>query len=428
MRNVCWWMMVGAVCLVGMPHGAWADQMDLLLKKLVERGVLTETDATEIRQEVTQELARANPEPAPSNQAVDDQIPAWVKSLAWSGDIRLRYEGRWRDTNPDRHLGRFRLRVGVKSPITDHLEAGLRVTTGTNLDPVSPMQSFQDNFDKKDLFIDQAYLKWMSDEVVPLTFWGGKFETPFAYTPLTWDADLTPEGVAASLTPSAGPVEFFVTSGLFPLDELNTDAEDPLLFGSQAGLTWSVAKDAEAEWLRRLKLKTALTYYDYKNLKTGLDTTSSNRFGNTVLGSSTATTTVFAHDMNLMEWLGEVNSVVLGQPVKFFTGYVENTAAADNDEGWLVGVKVGKASTPWSLKEGWEIGYNWERLEADAAVGQFADSDFGEGGTNRQGHIFYATLATMKHSTLGVKWYVTEVVSGAENGVDRFQVDWNTKF
>jgi hypothetical protein len=98
---------------------------------------------------------------------------------------------------------------------------------------------------------------------------------------------------------------------------------------------------------------------------------------------------------------------------------------------------VGKATVPWSLTKGWEAGYMFERLEPDAAFDEFVDSDFGGGGTNRRGNVIWVTLATLKNSTFGAKYFFKQDTlknfgSGAsltrEFREDRLQLDWVTKF
>ena len=91
-------------------------------------------------------------------------------------------------------------------------------------------------------------------------------------------------------------------------------------------------------------------------------------------------------------------------------------------------LRVGKATTPWDLKKGWEAGYFYERLDADAAFDAFVDSDFGGGGTNHKGGVWYATLATLKSSTATLKYFTADEVKGAKSREDRLQVDWVTKF
>ena len=100
-------------------------------------------------------------------------------------------------------------------------------------------------------------------------------------------------------------------------------------------------------------------------------------------------------------------------------------------------MKLGKTAVPWNLAKGWEAGYMFERLESDAVYDEFADSDFGGGGTNRRGNVAWITLAALKNSTVGAKFFfrqdaITNQGSGSslaeEFQEDRIQLDWVTKF
>ncbi len=420
MRRGWWhWLSVGVMVVgaVAAPAQA-ASEVEILLNTLVRKGLLTQGEADDVRREVM------DTKDARTAALAKEIVPEWTKRFNWSGDVRLRHESFWRDGSPDRHRERYRLRLGLKGKVSDQLEVGARLATGTDLNPISAFQSAENIFDRKDFFLDQVYVKVAVPEPVPMMLWGGKFETPFSYSPLVWDSDIALEGLAAAVKPAWGPVEFATTGGIFPIEEIGGNAEDPLLFIGQTAATWTVAKEAAQTWLQHLKVKGAFGYYDFRNLKSGIDTTGSNRFGNTAHSSSSATTTVLQYDFDEVDLLGEISSQVFGQPLTLYADYVKNTAVAEADEGYQLGLKLGKVVKPWT----WETGYFWQRLEADAVVGQFADSSFGEGGTDRKGHAFYAQLGTLKNSLVRARWFITEQVSRKDRAIDRLQVDWETKF
>ena len=296
------------------------------------------------------------------------------------------------------------------------------------------------NFDKKPLFVDQAYLKYSnavtvpiappatpapvaSAPALPLTLLGGKFDLPFYYSSLVWDADLTPEGAALSLTPAAGPCEFAVTGGIFSIDELKKLTADPYLVGAQAGLTWSPARRDWRLARKALKVRLAGAYYDYANMKSGMVTTGGSRFGNSALPTSTADVTYLAHRFKEFAVTGEVGSLLFSKPVKLSGDIVTNTAIGASNQGYQFALRWGKTDLPWAC----EIGGFYQRLERDAVVGQFTDSDFGEGGTDRLGYAVFATIGTLKNSTFGAKWYAANAITHQEK-IRRLQVDWVTKF
>ena len=68
---------------------------------------------------------------------------------------------------------------------------------------------------------------------------------------------------------------------------------------------------------------------------------------------------------------------LLNQPAVIFGNYVRNRDASSGDDGWLVGVGLGKVkkAKSWSLK------YQYQELESDAVLGLFSDSDFAGGDT-----------------------------------------------
>ena len=430
MRQWTRWLVAAA--LFGAPAGAAAadSEVDILLKKLVEKGLLTEHEASEVRGEITH-----TKEPR-AKELAKEVVPKWAQQITISGDMRLRSEHFWRDPTTSatetRNRYRGRLRVGAKAKVSDQVEAGFRLATGADTDPVGTNQSATDSFDKKDVFVDQAYVKLMTAgtplEAVPLTVWGGKFESPFYSTPLVWDPDVTFEGVAFTLAQALGPVAAWLSTGVFPMEEIATNGSDPTVWGTQAGASWALAPEAEAPWLKALALKGGLGYYDYANLENGVDVPESSTFGNSgsVSGGSAPFTFRPANglDYDELNLTGEVMTELLGQPVRLHGDFVKNTTVGDNGKGFQFGLKFGKADKPLA----WEAGYYYERLEPDAVFGLFADSDFGAGGTNRKGHVYYASLGALRNSTLGFKWFVTEAVTGADAAVDRLQVDWLTKF
>ena len=70
-------------------------------------------------------------------------------------------------------------------------------------------------------------------------------------------------------------------------------------------------------------------------------------------------------------------------------------------------------------------------LLADAA-----DSDFGDGGTNRKGHIYWLAYAPTNNTTAVLKYIQSDVISRqlspsvAGNGerINRYQADFNVRF
>ena len=149
---------------------------------------------------------------------------------------------------------------------------------------------------------------------------------------------------------------------------------------------------------------------------------SKNGFGNSLVGD------MYAMDYKVAEVFAEVNTKLAGVPATFFADFVQNTESdADEDTGYAVGFKLGKAKGRGDI----EFGYMYEDLEADAVYAAFTDSDFGGGGTDVKGHKLSAAIGLSKNTKLGITYFDNEYgdfTRGEEFDYDRVQVDLATKF
>ena len=421
------WVVVGVFTVGFLPGPAWAGEMDVLLNKLVEKGILTASDAQEIRSEI-------NPQHVEGDKALEQTmaetakstVPEWVQNMKWGGDIRLREESRNRTgSGQDVNRQRIRFRYGVDAKVSDNLRVGARLATGSTADPVSTNQSLNTSFNHKTILLDRAFVEYATElpGKTQLRLTGGIMETPFWWIdPLVWDEDLNFDGAAIHLTEALGPaVTLFTHDGVFSLQTDITEAAT--LWSTQAGIALKPFLDAREEVLKNLKVSGALAYHDYKNVTNPL---SESTALSTAGGSKGNSATI--QDLNLFNPTVELASQVEGVPVSIFGDWVHNTAMASGNNGFQVGLKAGKAVTPFHLKDGLEGGYYFERLEPDATLGAFTESDFGNGGTNHRGHVWWVKLATLKNSGIQLKYFNTQEVKDTKNHADTFQADWVTKF
>src|SRR3989338_6429529 len=221
---VCWGLTNSGI--------SWAgenEMMDALVHKLVQKGVLSQEDAREIRKEVAEEAAKmAKSRGEDTKDSLKKELSGMIAKAKWSGDLRLRHESQFREPATDRQRQRFRLRYGFKTKPFDQMEVGVRLATGASGDPTSTNQSFTSVLDKKALFVDQAYAKYTPFPWLSVT--GGKMDNPFSTLPegIVWDGDVTPEGAAVQISPAGGmPIKPFLTGGAFAISELGTDSGDP---------------------------------------------------------------------------------------------------------------------------------------------------------------------------------------------------------
>lgn len=418
---------VAALLWGGASGAAWASSdVDILLNKLVEKGVLTGTEAGQIRQEI------ADTKDARTKELAKEILP---DNWQWKGDVRLRNEYRDQsgESRENFNRQRIRLRVGAEGKVNDELKAGFRLSTGSNATPGAPNQTLDDTFAKKVFLLDQAYMTYtpqLPGEFGRLSVTGGMFENPFwVASPMVFDPDLSWAGVAVKETYEfGGPAgaTAFLSGGVFPVDSDANGGRIPAMYSTQGGVIvapWAEAEDSP-EYVKHLKLTGALGYHDMANVVDAgalIINTPTTAGGSNELDA--------AEDFNMLNPAYELATVVGGVPVSTYGDVVVNTAASGDRRGFNLGVKAGKATTPWDLKRGWEAGYFYQKLDTNAAFDGFTDSDFNGGGTNNKGNTGWLTLAVLKNTQFTTKVLAGRSIHPApKNNTLTWQWDLLTKF
>jgi Putative porin len=131
-------------------------------------------------------------------------------SFSFSGDVRLRFESFFGLSNAlpnaadpsvlgneltPRFRPRIRARLNMRGQINDQVDWGLRIATGSFGDNISTNQTLTDFLNRKPFALDQAFITYRPKQLPGLRLQAGKFETPWAFTEMTFDSDLTVEGI-----------------------------------------------------------------------------------------------------------------------------------------------------------------------------------------------------------------------------------------
>ncbi len=135
--------------------------------------------------------------------------------LKFSGDIifRTEYFVQTQDYAPTYvttpvlwldHEFRFRLRgrFGMEKVFGEEATAGLRFSTGNGMDPADPYLTLTNGSNSKSVFLDRLNIVWTPgffDHQLSLAL--GKMPNPLAFSPITWDEDISPEGAAITYEP-----------------------------------------------------------------------------------------------------------------------------------------------------------------------------------------------------------------------------------
>ena len=343
-------------------------------------------------------------------------------------------------------------------------------------------------FSKYAIWLDRAFLKY---EIAGkpgnnLALLAGRFDNPFFSTDLIYDEDVGFDGGAlqASREILKGVTPFF-NGGAFPV--FNTDfnfssnqpakfkSTDKWLYGAQGGVDLKLRKD--------LTMKIGGAYYYFDGVEGKLSTpytpltasdagntdtrrpsfaqkgntytplrnivpNASNNFGTTnqfqYFGLASKFRPVALTGKLEYSGFEPVTLTLTGEYIKnlgFNRGAIDriavNNRAANNaagttghfaggDTAWIIGLKAGSATM--AKRWDWQIGVNYRRVESDAVIDGFNDSDFGHGGTNQEGYVLSAALALSPRFTIGARWLSSDEIAGPPLKSDIFMLDLTGKF
>ena len=432
---------------------SYAGEIDLLLQKLVDKGVLTPGEAqqvsTETKEQIKQEIAAGK----------DSSLPQWIQNTKLKGDFRLRYE--WtRDKNgsalsQDRSRARIRARLGVESKINDKLTLGVGIATGKASDPRSrnitlgndPNDGSTSGVNNnppgsaKSIVLDYAYAEYRPASWA--TLYGGKFQNPLwrPYDSMIWKGDITPEGVGYIFSRKFQPnLELFMNGMVFFLS--NTDkagSKWPTLSAFQPGLNYA--------YNEKINLKAAFTYYMFNRVK-GTTEFKNSSLTNTVQSGINGSEYVFNYnsinpsaELGFKEPFGALPVLSNIPYFAFFGDFIYNVSpnVTTSHSGFDAGIKFGSEQVAnWGQ---WQACIAYSRLGRDAWMDVFTDSDRFGGKTNTKGITAKLDYGLGKNTWLTLKYYDMEYLTKDYQGItgtatqiggyapeQLVQVDWNMKF
>ena len=455
---------LSAALLTG--SAAFAQSSDAILDLLIKKGVINQREANDVREQLDQQ----------TQQSVDmySKVKAgsWLDAFIFTGDLRARAEFFEFEHNPatklalqgDRLRYRYRLRFGVEADYHDWATVNFRLGSGDDNpqaskgtgDPVSNNTTFTDTWRKKPVYIDAAYvtLRYPGCDIfkvvigkMDLPIWQPKFNSPMVY-----DYDNTPEGAAEQVQFSFGDnkqFRLFAQAGQFALKEVSTDANDVYMFDQAAGFEWKVGDPKTP----KLKLTGLGGLYFTENLRLLKAGDSPNK-GNALIGANNTTNNVA--DFKVVYARAEAvirlaDKPFLGTPAQItvageydinlanaFDKLNKSTAGVRSNDfnqttGWTGQVAFGDAKK----KGQWQVAYQYKHQEADSTWDAIADSDWGNGGTDRKGHVVKATYCAQDWWQLGFAAIITEKISVRPNsghntvgfaGEDQLRIQADTVF
>ena len=381
----------------------------------------------------------------------------WLDRFAFSGDMRNRVEGIFQNSGPNataRVRERIRLRFGATMKITDEVLAGLRLASGDANDPISTNQTLTEEFTRKPISLDQAYITLTPKQSIglqdyawnPITITAGKFANPvfrpkaIMNSEMIWDDDVTPEGTSETFTlwdSGEGLMRRFQVNALQWTVRENSRAADSWVFGGQVMGAFQILPKA------RLTLAAADYYFaksDYmaqaRNTNSSLVLTNTAVLKDGTIVKGGFPITPGTGNKQIQSYLGGFNIINPSVQLDYDTGYPQwplslmADLAYNNDAGtnknWAVwtGFSLGATKNPGD----WAFSALWGHVETDSVVSFFSYSDFGRtGGTNVQGPFLKIDYMLFPRLTLTAKNHFVSWIDrpkGQSNSlVNRFQFD-----
>lgn len=361
--------------------------------------------------------------------AAEFKVSEALKTLTFGGDVRLRQEYFDKTTagKIDRSRQRFRLRLAAEAELPENVKLKMRFASGTG-EQTSTNQSLDNASSQKAFWIDRAYLEWKPAKWVRLQ--GGRQANPLWTThtsDIVWDDDLNPEGFGQSVEAMMpGNFRLFANALQMIGDEDETSTADQWLVSGQVGADLLVG---ESRW------KSAAAYHHFENSRINSLSQVATAEGNRRITAGPSSGAL-ANNFGVAEFTTEVMFPVWDTTLTPGGTYIKNLAARHQqrdghrlgDTGYQVGARLGKAAAAKS----WEAAYYYKWSEVDSTLADFADSDFGDGGTNRQGHIGSLAYNPREWLQLKFKTFVTRVINDSEppnrDHINRYQLDLSVKF
>jgi hypothetical protein len=476
----------------------YAQDAGALLDLLVRKKIITDQEAEEVRAELTKETA--------ATSAGKWKLSAPITEIELYGDARMRYEyrsGRTADnvSTPndwqERKRERYRLRLGLRGTLVDDWFFGVRLETSTN--PRSTNVTFADDtssttgnapFAKNSdsINVGQAYLGYRGFHDITLV--AGKMPQPLVTTPMLWDNDINPEGLAeqwkhsfnfsfgggvaesaqsyskeggkevvatqVAAEPFKLKIDVFANFAQFVYDDANP--ENPLGARAVSGgklvpntdaflLAWQVG--AKFNFPKNFYFQLAPTLYNYtgngdtfNTFFRGGDPTLTNTASLALNQTGINSLLVFDMPMEFGWKLGELPMRIFGDFAVNLDGDDRAAAALHPDKGdqryaYQIGLGIGQLKA----KHDWQINVFWQHTEQYSLDQNLVDSDLFDSRVNMEGVAVQAGYALSDAVTFnllyGYAWRSDDDLGTGGTGdiginpLDKYQIfqaDLNVKF
>jgi putative porin len=410
---------------------AFAD-MENLLDKLHEKGVLSDDDYNQMRTETRAERraeALKDASDAEKAQKTNEtsgsalKVPDALKSMELYGDLRLRYESRIARAASDaamseeRQRWRYALRVGLRGDVSDNFFYGLRLDTGTygrsawvtmaddNIggSAVSSKAS-QSNKTNDAIAVGLAFIGWKPTDWAQVI--AGRQSNPLYTTSMVWDPDITPEGLTEKFNfKLSDNATLFAVAGQYLYTQIGKrtgawtgatlNSPNPGLGSSQSAMLYATEVGGAYKFSENTAAKAAVNLYKYR--LTADDTV----FNSDFQGTGGSINDLGIRNLQVVEIPMEVRFPMGSLSGLVFADYAWNTKGKEraavsatpqfdgDNKALMLGLSLASSGVPQSANQGpalgssakkgtWEVRSYWQRTQQFALDQNMLDSDFFE--------------------------------------------------
>jgi polyhydroxyalkanoate synthesis regulator phasin len=424
-----WILLAAGIFLVTGNFVARAGEIDLLLQKLVDKGILSAGEAQTIATETKEEIKKENV------QGKNESIPQWIQNIKLKGDFRARYELVKDQAQHDNSRARIRARLGLESRVNDKVSVGVGIATGPASNPRSRNVTLGNDSaatntpgSPKDITLDYAYGKYTPFSWASITV--GKFQNPlWQPSDVFWCRDITPEGLALNLNKDINPkVNLFLNGMMYILRNDSRTDKRPYMDAMQPGVTLNFTD--------KLSLKTSETFYYFKGIqnhpKFSYDSSGSSPYtysGNTLVNGN------YKYNYNTLQTTSELG---LKDPLggllpyaSIFGDYMYNPdAVVSGAGGYDIGLKFGAEQvSDWGQ---WQQKLIYSKLGRNCWLSIFPNVDRYAGDTNSRAEELVFEYGLGKNFSVLTHYYfansLTKTGSTGREPERVLQVDFNFKF
>jgi len=347
-----------------------------------------------------------------------------------AGDVRLRSDSIFQNYSGcaacfDRDRVRIRLRLGLEGKLGEDFIGGIYVASGANIsgtatlaDPTSTNETLATFFERKAIGFDRGYIIYQPQTAKWIKLTGGKFAYDWEHTDLTFDPDLNPEGFTEKLSFDFGnPVvkNFSVEAMQLLFNEvavrvLNWNGADPI-----AQATFPVLPCASATSTGCIQnpltppvgtplpppLTPALRSLAPSNIMTN---------ATFIAGTGASQRRAFVSGFEYADliWDNTILTPWPRFPWHVTAEYEQNLRArrsvfapSKQNKGYWFDTNVGVQKQRNDL----QFGYNWMRIEQDAVISQFNESEL-RAPTNVLENRVYVNWLLRGNTTASFNWWL----------------------